>query len=307
MVLITGETGTGKEFHAKAIHYLSQRGNKKFLPINCAGIPESLLEGELLGHVKGSFTDAKDDKKGILELVGDGTLFLDEIGDMTLNLQTKMLRVIEYREFYRIGDYSKPYKFKGRIISATNKDLEEEIKKPSITFRSDLYYRINILPLKLQPLRNVIHRKLIISCLNQVIRTISVDSSITYNPKVKTDLYTYISPEAFEKLEKYKYPGNYCELINILKYSYLMSRDMTRIDINGNKFTGRIELEDLPEKVIKNNFSNYESSITSMTEKELLREYYNKLLEITKGNKSKAGKIAGIGKQIYQRCKNYVP
>ena len=149
-VLITGESGTGKELIAQTLHYMSNRRDKPFVKVNCAAIPETLLEEELFGHEKGAFTGAHQQKPGKFEIANNGTMFLDEIGDMTLSTQTKILRVIQEREFERIGGV-KPIKVDVRLIAATNMDLIKLISEGR--FREELYYRLNVMPIHLPPLR----------------------------------------------------------------------------------------------------------------------------------------------------------
>ena len=149
-VLITGESGTGKELVAKAIHYNSDRKDAPFIPVNCAAIPEQFLESELFGHMRGAFTDAKMDKRGLFEEAQKGSLFLDEISELPLMLQAKILRAIQEKEIRRVGA-NKPISVDVRIIAATNLNLNEEIKNKR--FREDLYYRLNVIELKLPPLR----------------------------------------------------------------------------------------------------------------------------------------------------------
>ena len=202
-VLIVGESGTGKELVAKAIHYNSPRKGRPFVALNCAAIPETLLESELFGYVKGAFTGAATTKKGMLEVADGGTLFFDEVGDLPPLLQAKLLRVIQEREFKRLGGTS-DIKVDLRIIAATNQNLEEKVKKKE--FREDLYYRLNVIQIKLPPLRE---RKEDIPLLAQHFLA-------KYSRELgkKMDGFT---PEAMELLLQYDYPGNVRELENILE------------------------------------------------------------------------------------------
>ena len=210
-VLLLGESGTGKEVVARAIHGLSDRSKMRFEAINCAAIPESLLESELFGHKKGSFTDAKTDRKGIFELCSEGTLLLDEIGDMPINLQTKILRVLQEREIVPIGS-SQPVKINTRVLAATHRDLVEEIQ--SGNFREDLYFRLSVVPISIPPLR---HRKDDIVLL--------VEHFLTkLNTRFKKDIAPP-GPEIMNRLLAYDWPGNIRELRNSLERAIVMSHD----------------------------------------------------------------------------------
>ncbi len=202
-VLIEGETGTGKSLLAKYIHYNSPRRNGPFVKVNCAAIPENLLEAELFGYVRGAFTGAIKDKPGKVELANEGTLFLDEIGDMPIYLQAKILSLVQSGEFERLGD-TKVRRANIRIIAATNKNLRELIKKGE--FREDLYYRLNVVNLKLPPLRE---RKEDIPLL---IKHFSEKYARLYNKKFRG-----FTPEAIKRLLNYSFPGNIRELENIVE------------------------------------------------------------------------------------------
>lgn len=202
-VLIVGESGTGKELVAKAIHYNSPRKGRPFVALNCAAIPETLLESELFGYVKGAFTGAATTKKGILEVADGGTLFFDEVGDLPLLLQAKLLRVIQEKEFKRLGGTS-DIKVDLRIIAATNQNLEEKVRNKE--FREDLYYRLNVIQIKLPPLRE---RKEDIPLLAQHFLA-------KYNRELGKNMEGF-TPEAMELLLQYDYPGNVRELENIIE------------------------------------------------------------------------------------------
>jgi two-component system nitrogen regulation response regulator NtrX len=207
-VLISGENGTGKELVAHAIHRQSPRRSAPFLEINCAAIPETLIESELFGYEKGGFTGAQQQKKGQFELASGGTLFLDEIGDMALATQSKVLRVLQEQEFYRVGG-SERVKVDVRVIAASNKELAEEIKKG--TFREDLYYRLNVIPLRVPPLRE--RRGDISLLLSHFIKEVSQEQGI--KPKE-------IRPDAVALLRQYAWPGNVRELKNIVERLMIM-------------------------------------------------------------------------------------
>lgn len=224
-VLILGESGSGKELVAHLLHEKSQRADKPFIELNCAAIPQELIESELFGHEKGSFTGAFERKKGKFELAHEGTLFLDEIGDMSLATQSKVLRVIETQEFQRVGG-NKNIKVDVRIISATNKDLLEEVKKG--TFREDLYFRLNVIPLKVPPLRE--HKEDIPLLVNHFLKYFAKE----YGQKTKN-----ITQEALKKLESYNWPGNVRELKNVIERLVIMTNSdtITDRDINITEIT----------------------------------------------------------------------
>lgn len=202
-ILITGESGTGKELVAKAIHYNSPRKEKPFVTLNCGAIPETLIESELFGHVKGAFTDAIATKKGLFEVADEGTIFLDEISELPLLMQVKLLRVLQDKEFKRVGG-TEDIRVDVRIISATNKDLELAVKEKR--FREDLFYRLNVIQIKLPPLRE---RKEDIPLLaSHFLKKYSEE----LNKKIST-----ITPEALQILLNYEYPGNVRELQNIIE------------------------------------------------------------------------------------------
>ncbi len=209
-VVIFGESGAGKELVARALHYGSPRRNKSFIEVNCAAIPQELIESELFGHEKGSFTGAFETKKGKFELADEGTLFLDEIGDMSSAAQAKVLRVIETQEFQKVGG-SKKIKVDVRILSATNKDLEEEIQNGR--FREDLYFRLNVIPMHVPPLRE---RKDDIPELVSNFLTVFADQN-GQKPKK-------ISKATLRSLMEYDWPGNVRELKNRIEQLVIMSR-----------------------------------------------------------------------------------
>jgi len=202
-VLIQGESGTGKELVAKAIHYSSSRADKPFMAINCAALPVTLLESELMGHEKGAFTDAKSAKKGLFELADGGTLFLDEIGDMDLSMQAKLLRVLEERSFRRVGGV-RDIKVDVRVISATNQDLARAMSEG--TFRKDLFYRLQVVPLSLPPLRE----------RGGDILLLARHFMNHFNQECHKQVQGF-SPEAEQILLSYSWPGNVRELKNMIE------------------------------------------------------------------------------------------
>jgi DNA-binding NtrC family response regulator len=210
-VLIRGESGTGKELIAKAIHFASPRAWAPLIRVNCAALPENLLESELFGHEKGSFTGAVATRKGRFEAADGGTLFLDEIGDLPLHLQAKLLRVLQEREFERVGS-SKPLRVNVRILSATHRDLEALIKTGQ--FREDLYYRLNVVTMMLPPLRE--RRQDIAALMDHFLRLFAQK-----NGKVIRGF----TPEARQALLRYDYPGNVRELENLIERAVVLTRD----------------------------------------------------------------------------------
>jgi two-component system nitrogen regulation response regulator NtrX len=201
-VLITGENGTGKELVARALHYMSRRSHRSFVEVNCAAIPEDLIESELFGHEKGSFTGATARRQGKFDLAHGGTLFLDEIGDMSLKTQAKILRILEEQRFERVGG-SRPIQVDARVVAATNKNLEEEISRG--IFREDLYHRINVIPLHVPPLRE--RREDIPLLANHFLKELAAENETP--PKT-------ISRRALEALANLPWPGNVRELKNLI-------------------------------------------------------------------------------------------
>jgi PAS domain S-box-containing protein len=224
-VLIQGASGTGKELFAKAIHNLSRRKIKPFIKVNCGALPDTLLESELFGYVKGAFTDAKKDKPGRFALANEGTIFLDEVGDMSPSLQVKLLRVLQEKEYEPLGSTS-PRKTDVRIIAATNKDLSQLVNKGN--FRDDLYYRLNVVKIELPPLSQ---RREDIPLL--------IDAFIQkFNAKMEKQIMG-VSDQALRLLLKYDYPGNVRELENIIEHAFVLCKG------------DRIDLDCLPKELIE--------------------------------------------------------
>lgn len=274
-VLIQGESGTGKELVAKWVHYESSRAEKPFVAINCAAVPATLLESELFGHEKGSFTDAKVTKKGLFELADGGTVFLDEIGDMDVGMQAKLLRFLEERTFRRIGG-TKAMPVDVRIISATNKDLLKAIEEK--TFRNDLYYRLQVIPIYLPPLRE--RRDDIILLANYFIEAFNKE----FNKHVKG-----ISSMAEKMLVEYHWPGNIRELKNVVERAIILGNEETLL------------LEHLPLEIVAKSSASCAPLTTfklppegvdiEEVEKELIRQ----ALENSDWNQSKAAKKLNLG------------
>ncbi len=225
IVLITGESGSGKELVARLIHERSPRRSGPFVEVNCAAIPKELIESELFGHEKGAFTGAVERKKGKFELADGGTLFLDEVGDMSMDAQAKVLRAIETREFQRVGG-SKNIKVDVRIIAATNKDLQEEVRKGN--FREDLFYRLNVIPLRVPPLRE--RKEDIPLLVRHFLELIAAEYGKT--PKA-------ISEDALKSLSTYDWPGNVRELRNLVERLVIMCQKgvITASDLKTGLFT----------------------------------------------------------------------
>ena len=277
-VLITGESGTGKELVAKAIHYNSDRKDAPFIPVNCAAIPEQLLESELFGHMRGSFTDAKMDKRGLFEEAQKGTLFLDEISELPLMLQAKILRAIQEKEIRRVGA-TKPVPVDVRIIAATNLNLAEEVKAKR--FRDDLYYRLNVIELKLPPLRE---RREDIPLL--------VEAFLKKCGEARSKAMKGISEAALAMLMDYAWPGNVRELENVIERAVTLSL--------GEK----ISPDDLPPAVQGSRGDRRvldEAAEKTLPLHEVEKEYIKKILEKTGGNKYQAAHALGIDRKTLYR------
>jgi len=279
-VLITGESGTGKEVVARLLHEKSPRSEKPFVEVNCAAIPQELIESELFGHEKGSFTGAFEKKNGKFELADGGTLFLDEIGDMSLQTQAKVLRVIETQEFQRVGG-NKNINVDVRIIAATNKDLKEEVKKGN--FREDLFFRLNVIPLFVPPLRE---RKDDVPLLVEYF--LSALASEYGKPPRK------ISPEALKYLQSYDWPGNVRELKNVIERLVIMTPSNI-IDAK-NLF--------IPVEQSSSDYLNYKTLKDARDAFE--KDYIAKKLEENNWNISKTAEILDIERSnLHRKIKAY--
>lgn len=279
-ILIRGESGTGKELVASAIHYKSGRRKAPFMEINCASLPEALLESELFGYEKGAFTDAKQSKKGLFELSDDGTIFLDEIGEMPLPLQAKLLRFLEKKQFKRLGS-GKDLQVDARIIAATNRELEQAIKDG--LFRSDLYYRLNVVTLHLPPLRE--RREDVVLLADYFIAQFCKDMG--KQPKQLTD-------EVQGILRRYPWEGNVRELRNVIERAVIFSRgDTIGIDLMPPEITGRRSGDDgpLPLKKIWEPGKSIEAAM-SQVEAHIIRSALMRCGD----NKTKAAEMMGISR-----------
>ncbi|MHB9097045.1 MAG: sigma-54-dependent transcriptional regulator [Syntrophales bacterium] len=264
-VYIEGESGTGKELIAKAIHIASHRKNKPFIALNCAAIPETLLESKLFGHERGAFTGATQSARGSFTQAHTGTIFLDEIGDMSLTIQAKVLRVLQERQFYPVGS-EKLMEVDVRVIVATNKDLEEEVKKG--LFRNDLYYRIHVIPIQLPPLRE---RK-------EDIQPLVEHFLKKFNHNMKKEIKG-VTTEAMKKLLLHDWPGNVRELENTIEFAMAMTQlDYLTEDYVLQSKALPVDETLKPLKDAKNAFE---------------RSYLIGLLQICKGNVSEAAELAG--------------
>ena len=275
-VLLLGETGTGKEIFAQAIHNGSKRSDKLFMALNCSAFTKELLESEIFGHKAGAFTGATKDKKGLIEEANGGTLFLDEIGEMHIDLQSKLLRVLETNEFIKVGD-TKSTKVNVRIIAATNRDLREDIRNGK--FREDLFYRLNVFSIQLPSLRE---RKEDIPLLAASFMKISAEKT---NKRI-----TGMSKEFIVRLQQQEWKGNIRELKNIIERAVILAD------------SPELTTEYLPID-IQQSLSNSSSSFDLA---DIERSHIQKVLHYTKGNKSKAAELLGIGlTTLYRKLDDY--
>jgi two-component system response regulator HydG len=282
-VLITGESGTGKELVARALHQQSGRRGQ-FVAINCAAVPEQLLESELFGHVRGAFTDAKTTRAGLFVEADGGTLFLDEIGEMPVAMQSKLLRALEERVVRPVGG-SKEVPFDARVVAATNKELDDEVAAGR--FREDLFYRINVVRLEVPPLRERGNDTLLLAqyFLERAAK------------RAKREL-TGLVPEAAARILSYPFPGNVRELENAIERAVALAR------------YDRVTVDDLPKKIRE---SSAVSAVTSSSDPNELptmeiveRRYIQRVLDATNGNKTQAAKILGLDRRtLYRKLQRY--
>ncbi|HMM11044.1 MAG TPA: sigma-54 dependent transcriptional regulator [Bacteroidales bacterium] len=295
-VLVTGESGTGKELVAKAIHQFSDRSSKPFIAINCAAIPENLLESELFGHEKGAFTDAHQSKAGKFEQAEGGTLFLDEIGDMSLALQAKLLRVLQDNTFQRLGS-NRTLHSTARIISATNKNLEHAITEGK--FREDLYYRLKVIAINIPPLR----------VRREDIPVLAAYFLKRYSLEMKKSLPA-LPPESMELLLGHSWPGNVRELENLIKRLILLSKAnvitpdqiSSELDSSTRETAAQASFSTLDEFNPKEVEGRLYELVIGKAEEELIR----KTIVWCKGNLSRTSKMLGISRaMLYERMNKY--
>ena len=280
-VLLTGETGTGKEVFAQAIHYTSKRARQNFVAVNCSSFSKELLESEIFGHKAGSFTGALKDKKGLFEEANNGTIFLDEIGEMAFELQAKLLRILETGEYIKIGD-TKPTRVNVRIIAATNRNLSQEIVAGR--FREDLFYRLSVFQIHLPPLREragdirLLAKAFIKSFAEQLAR-----------PVVE------IAPAFLEALDSQPWKGNIRELRNVIERSMIVCE------------SGYLDIADLPFDIQNAHYEHSnDSSPGSFELSAMERRHIARVLEYTKGNKTEAARLLKIGlTTLYRKIEEY--
>jgi DNA-binding NtrC family response regulator len=283
-VLVLGESGTGKELVARALHDLSSRREQPFVAVNCAAMPAPLLESELFGHVRGAFTDAKQSRRGLFVQAANGTIFLDEVAEMPLDMQAKLLRVLQERTVRPVGS-DEEVPFQGRVVTATNRDLEKEVRRKR--FREDLFYRINVVAIPVPPLRARAGDILLLAqwFLNR---------SATRNHKPVEG----ISAPAAELLMRYDWPGNVRELENCMERAVALCR------------LDEITVEDLPTRVQDHGFAQIvvttESPRELITLDEMERRYIRHVLETLRGNKTRAARALGIDRRsLYRRLEAF--
>ena len=280
-VLLTGESGTGKDLVAKVIHYASDRSSKPFMNITCSALPEQLLESELFGHERGAFTDARMQKKGLLETADGGTVFLDEIGEMTPGLQAKLLRFLEEKSFKRVGG-SSDIRVDVRIVAATNRDLEKEVEKHQ--FRTDLFFRLNVLPISMPPLRA--HAEDI-----PLLVEYFIDS---FNTEFRKRVLG-ATPAAYTLLQIYGWPGNVRELRNVIERAMLLS--------DGDRLDAR-DFSAMAKAVSAGN--EFELPATGVDLEQLERSLLIQALRRCHGNQTRAGGLLGLNRdQIRYRIEKF--
>lgn len=274
-VIITGESGVGKEVVANALHELSSREDQSLIKVHCAALSESLLESELFGHVKGAFTGATSDKKGRFELAHNGTIFLDEIGEINASTQIKLLRVLQERTFERVGG-GDTININVRVVTATNRDLQEEIKKGN--FREDLFYRLNVVNIHIPPLRE--RKEDIPLLVNSFIKEFSDENSKTI---------TGIDPKALRALTAYNWPGNIRELRNCIESTVVLTT------------SSNITVDDLPTQILDKGDVSSIAIPMGVTLAEAEKIIISETLRAEKSNKSKTSEILGIGRKTLHR------
>ena len=283
-VLIHGETGTGKELVARAVHNKSKRREGPFVAINCAAVPHSLLESELFGHARGAFTDAKSTRMGLFQQANGGTLFLDEIGELPIDVQPKLLRALQERKVRPVGD-NREIPYDARIVAATNRDLENEVREKR--FREDLFYRINVVKLEVPPLRSRGSDTLHLA--HHFLKTFADRSG-------KSTLE--LSERAAERLMAYEWPGNVRELENCIEHAVALAR------------FDQVTVEDLPEKLRGYLAGSFVATANDPTEivtmEELEKRYLLRVFKLVGNNKSRAAEVLGIDRRtMYRKLERY--
>lgn len=280
-VLLTGETGTGKEVFAQAIHYNSKRAKQNFVAVNCSSFSKELLESEMFGHKAGSFTGALKDKKGLFEEADNGTIFLDEIGEMAFELQAKLLRILETGEYIKIGD-TKPTRVNVRVVAATNRNLPEEITAGR--FREDLFYRLSVFQIHLPPLRERAGDVRILA------KAFVKDFSVRLARPV-----TEITPAFLEALEQQPWKGNIRELRNVIERSLIVCE------------SERLDVADLPLDIQNTHYEHSDETTPGSFELSAMeRRHIARVLEYTKGNKTEAARLLKIGlTTLYRKIEEY--
>jgi len=287
-VLIEGESGTGKELISRAIHYWSFRHDKIFVDFNCTAVPEALLESELFGHEKGAFTDAKQQRKGLFELADKGTLFLDEIGDMSYNLQAKLLRALQERSFTRVGGVSK-VNVDIRIIASTNRDLKKAMAEGA--FREDLFYRLHVVPILVPPLRDR-GRDVLLLAKHFIDR---------FNREFKKNVYK-MSPETEQLILGYHWPGNVRELQNTIERAILLECD--DVLLPEHLLLVGAEAGAAPRSATPS--APTPAARTDQTLEQIERDYIEQVIEAVGWNKNRAAKTLGIDRTtLYTKIKKY--
>jgi two-component system response regulator HydG len=283
-VLIHGETGTGKELVARAVHSSSPRSEGPFVALNCAAVPPSLLESELFGHARGAFTDAKNARQGLFVEASSGTLFLDEIGEMPLEMQAKLLRALQEHTVRPVGANTE-VPFDARIVAATHRDLEAAVREGH--FRQDLFYRINVVRIDVPPLRDRGSDVLGLA-------SFFLEKASTRGGKPKLEL----SPQVAERLLSYDWPGNVRELENCIERAVALAR------------FDHLTVEDLPEKIRAYRADRFVMSAHDVDEiislEELERRYITRVIKVLGGNKARAAQLLGLDRRtLYRKLEKY--
>ena len=310
-VLITGESGTGKEVVARQVYALSNRSSRSFVPVNCAGLPETLLESELFGHVKGSFTGAYRDKPGKLELADEGTIFLDEIGEMTMRMQGLLLRFMETGELQKVGSDHTGGRVDVRVIAATNRNLRDMVAQG--TFREDLFYRLNVIHLTVPPLRE--RREDIPELIRYFLARFTKNNGYIVNT---------VSPEAMKTLTEYSWPGNVRELENVIERCVVTGRTESvgpedlPMDVRMQHSVGlrpkrerrRTVADDLFKRIIEDRESFWNVVYPLYMQREItrgnVRDVVRKGLEEARGNYKIVARLFNMEQRDYKRFLNFL-